>query len=90
MTPNSFALSPSARPLTRLAPELPEKSLWREVFELGLEVVSPNTLKALQVSESLAESPNLSAEARSIMRGVSTFIIIDGAFKLADAITTDE
>jgi hypothetical protein len=82
----NFAPAPILRP----APKQAEKSLGREVFELLLEAVSPDTLKVRRFTESLATSRNLSKQARSVLGYVSTIIDIVGFFKLLDAVAPGE
>jgi hypothetical protein len=77
-------------PILRPAPKQPEKSLGREIFELLLEAVSPNTLKVRRFTESLATSPKLSKQARSVVGDVGTIVDIIGFFKLLDAVAPDE
>lgn len=77
-------------PILRPAPKQPEKSLGREVFELSLEAVSPDTLKVRRFTESLATSPKLSKQARSVLGDVSTIVDIVGFFKLLDAVAPAE
>src|SRR5215212_325257 len=72
------------------APKQPEKSLGREVFELLLEAVSPDTLKVRRFTESLATSPKLSKQARSVLGDVGTIVDIVGFFKLLDAVAPAE
>ncbi len=84
----SFNFAPA--PILKPAPEQPEKSLGREIFELLLEAVSPDTLKVRRFTESLATSPKLSKQARSVWGDVSTIVDIVGCFKLLDAVAPDE
>ena len=84
----SFNFTPV--PILRPPPKQPEKSLGREVFELLLEVVSPDTLKVRRFTESLATSPKLSKQARSVLGDVGTIVDILGFFKLLDAVAPPE
>lgn len=68
----------------------PVKSLWRELFEFGLELTTPKTLKLLRLAESLATSPELSKQARSFWRGTSEVVTIFGALKILSAIAPDQ
>jgi hypothetical protein len=77
-------------PILKPAPKEPEKSLGREVFELLLEAVSPDTLKVRRFTESLATSPKLSKQARSVLGDVGTIVDIIGFFKLLDAVAPPE
>lgn len=84
----SFNFTPA--PVLRPTPKQAEKSLGREVFELLLEAVSPDTLKARRFTESLATSPKLSKQSRSVFGDVSIIIDIVGFFKLLDALAPAE
>jgi hypothetical protein len=77
-------------PILRHAPKQAEKSLGREVFELLLEVVSPDTLKVRRFTESLSTSTKLSKQARSVLGDVGTIVDIIGFFKLLDAVAPSE
>lgn len=68
----------------------PEKSLWRELFEFGLELTTPDTLKLLRLAENLATSPDLSKQARSFWRGTSEVVTIFGALKIFNAIAPEQ
>jgi hypothetical protein len=83
-----FNVAPA--PILRPAPKRAEKSLGREVFELLLEAVSPDTLKVRRFTESLATSPKLSKQARSVLGDVGTIVDIIGFFKLLDAVAPAE
>jgi hypothetical protein len=77
-------------PIFKPRPKQPQKSLGREVFELLLETVSPDTLKVRRFTESLATSPKLSKRAQAVWKDAGTIVDMVGFLKLLNTIAPSE